>query len=60
MMIEGSTPPPPPQQVGADVEVALPDAKSEFGLNKWTVGTGYGSPTYFGSVTATNGKKKEE
>lgn len=43
-------------KVGADVEVALPDAKSELALNKWTVGTGYGTPKAFASALATNGK----
>jgi len=41
--------------VGGDVEVALPDGKSDLGLNRWSVGSAYGTSTSFASIVAASG-----
>ena len=44
-------------QVGGDVEVGLPDGTNSLALNKWSVGTAYGTATSFASVVAASGKQ---
>jgi hypothetical protein len=41
--------------VGGDVEVALPDGKTDLALNRWSVGTAYGTATSFASLVAASG-----